>query len=153
MRAVKYNLAMARPVCLGGILPVTFVLYIIHAAGMSSLVICALSVCTIVLAVCGFFAIPTNFSAVSLSPLPYQSKLDKCGQNPPPVVFCQGLSVSDSGLDTLVVMVCISVYVIILGSSISSFVESRPLYSNGKRRNKVLSCFTKIREALEGNLP
>jgi hypothetical protein len=153
LRAVKYNLAMARLVCLGGILPVTFVLYIIHTAGMSSLFICALSGCTILLAVCGFFAIPTNFSSASLSPLPYQSKLDKCGQNPPPVVFCQGLSVSQPELNTLVVIICISVYVIILGCTVCSYVERRPFCSGGIRRNKVISCFTKIRELLAGNLP
>jgi hypothetical protein len=153
LRAVKCNLAMARLVCLGGILPVTFVLYIIHTVGMSSLFICALSGCTILLAVCGFFAIPANFSSASLSPLPYQSKLDKCGQNPPPVIFCQGLSVSQPELDTLVVVLCILVYVIILGCSVCSYVGKKPFYSGGIRRNKVISCFTKMGELLEGSLP
>jgi hypothetical protein len=153
LRAVKYNLAMARLVCLGGILPITFGLYILYTVSMSSLVICTLSGCTIVLAVCVFFAIPANFSSASLAPLPYQSQLDKCGQNPPPVVYCRGLEVSDPGLDALVVIFCIVVYLIILGSSVCSYVESRPSYRDGKRTSKVVSCFAKIRETLEGSLP
>jgi hypothetical protein len=153
LRAVKYNLAMARLVCVGGILPITFVLYIIHTVGMSSLFISLLSGCTIILAVCGLFAIPTNFSSASLSPLPYQSKLDKCGQHPPPVVFCQGLPLSDTDLEAIIAMICIPVYLSILGCTVCSYMGRRPSYNGGIRRNKVISFFTKFGELLEGNLP
>lgn len=153
MSAVKYNLAMARLVCLGGIVPVICGLYIIHSVGMSSLVICALSSFTIILAICGLVTIPTNFSSASLSPLPYQSKLDKCGQNAPPVVFCQGLPLSGPEFDFLIVAFCVIIYLIILGLSICSYVECRNSHSYGKRRSKALSYITKYREELASDLP
>lgn len=153
LRAVKYNLAMSRLVCLGGVLPVTFVLYIIYTIGMSSIFICALSGCTIFLAVCSFFAVPTNFSSASLSPLPYQSKLDKCGQNPPPVVFCQGLPVSQPELMTGVIVLCILAYILILSCTVRSYVERRHILSGSMRRNNVVSRFMKFCGPIEGNVP
>jgi hypothetical protein len=149
MRAVNYNLAMARLVCLGGILPVTFVLYIIHLASMSSLFICALSGFTIILAICGLFAVPTKLSATSLIPLPYQSKLDKCGQNAPPVVFCQGIMLSEP-LNEVIVIFCIAVYLVILGCAISTYVQSNALHSLGKRRSSVFSRILEIRKRFSG---
>lgn len=95
----------------------------------------------------------TNLSSTSLSPLPYQSKLEKCGQNASPAVFCQGLQVDQLEVNVIIVVFCASVYLIILGSCICSFVESRASRSYGKRRNKALSCITKIGERLGRNLP
>jgi hypothetical protein len=145
MRAVTYNLVIARLICQGGILPVTFGLYIVHTTSMLSPFILALSSCTILLAVCTYFAIPTNLSGVCLSSLPYQSKLDKCGQNPPPVVFRKGLGTSDINFDASVVMFCILVYFIILGNHVRlySYLEGRPFCGDGKMGNRVLSYFKK----------
>lgn len=148
MTAVKYNLAIARLVCLGGIVPVAFVLYTIHTIGKSSLVNCALSGFTIVLAMAALFAIPIDLSSASLSPLPYQAKLDKCGKNAPPVVFCQGMPVSNRELEVLIVVCCAAVHLIISISSIRSYVTSRISQHDTEKRNKIFSLITKVCERL-----
>jgi hypothetical protein len=149
MRAVNYNLAMARLVCIGGILPVTFGLYIIHITGMSSLFICALSGLTIILAISGLVAIPKTLSSASLSPLPYQSKLDKCGQNAPPVVYCQGIMLSEPQ-NILMITFCTGVYFGILGIVITTYVESKASHSLRKRRNTAWFYIAKIRKVSSG---
>lgn len=148
MNAVKYNLAMARLVCLGGIVPVAFVLYVIHTVGKSSLVICALSGFTIVLAMGALFAIPTDLSSASLSPLPYQAKLDKCGKNAPPPVFCQGIPVSSRELHVMIVVCCAAVYLIISSSCIRSYAESRTSQHDTGKRHKAFSFVAKVCDRL-----
>jgi hypothetical protein len=149
MGAVRNNIKMARLVCLGGILPVTFILWTIHTAGMSSLVVCALSGFTIILALYDLFTMPIKLSPEFLSPPNLLAKLDKCGHNAPPIVFCGGQwDASPEILDTTTVIFCASVYLLILGTCVLTFLERRSLV-HGKRRNKGVSFVKKIREALE----
>ena len=149
MGAVRNNIEMARLVCLGGILPVTFVLWTIHTAGMSSLVICALSRFTIILALSGMYTMPINLSPEFLSTPNLLEKLDKCGYNAPPIVLC-GAS-WDTSLDiinTLTVIFCASVYLLILKTCVLTFLKRQSLVHR-KRRNKGVSFIKKVRETLE----
>ena len=207
IRAVEYNLSIARLVCFGGMLLVTCNLYIIYTVSMSLLVICVLFSSTIILAICGLFAVPTKLSCTALSPLPFQSQLDKCGQNAPLAVFCQGIQycwnewmweailidysidrmeselqgcyilhgcvyakellaeseravsatvahrrglwqVSQPKVNTLIVIFCALVYLIILGFSVCSYVQSRISHSYGGKKNKALAFIAMIHEVL-----
>lgn len=149
MAAVRNNIEMARLVCLGGILPVTFVLWTIHTAGMSSLVICALSGFTIILALSGMYTIPIKLTPEFLSPPNLLSKLDKCGYNAPPIILCgASWDTSPDIIDTSTVIFCALVYLLVLGTCVLTFLERRSLV-HGKRRNKGVSFNKKVRELLE----
>lgn len=82
------NFALLSLIAVGGILPVTFVLFVQHTVRMRSLFNLTLSGITVFISVAALFNVPEQTTQDFLEPLTDTSRLDKCGYNVPPVAYC-----------------------------------------------------------------